>query len=100
MTELFCKDCESVVAPGTATPGSIWIELVLWMCFLVPGLIYSLWRINRRREVCATCGSANLVPRDSPVAVRIVGPVPLEPRRSNAASVELGRKIGRMFARK
>jgi hypothetical protein len=44
------------------------IELVLWLCFAVPGLVYSLWRINSRHQACSACGSRALVPTTSPVA--------------------------------
>jgi hypothetical protein len=65
----FCTDCGHQAAPSTDTPGSILIELVLWLCFIVPGLIYSLWRHNKRRPVCAMCGGAHLIPAKSPKAI-------------------------------
>lgn len=67
-----CRDCGSMGKPKSDTPGSILIEIVLWICFIVPGLIYSLWRLSRRRKVCAVCGSANIVPVDSPVGQDLV----------------------------
>ncbi len=48
------------------TSGSIAIEIVLWLAFLIPGLIYSIWRLTTRRDACAACGSAELVPENSP----------------------------------
>lgn len=65
---MFCKSCGHEGEPSTHTPGSIWIELVLWLPWMVPGLIYSLWRLNRRRKVCASCESADIIPWDSPMA--------------------------------
>jgi len=65
---MYCKDCGTIAAPATDTPGSILIELVLWLCFIIPGLIYSLWRHNKRHDVCAKCGGAHLIPPDSPLA--------------------------------
>ncbi len=65
---VFCKACGSTAAPATRTRGVFLIEVVLWLCFLVPGLIYSLWRLSTRASVCAHCGSAEVVPADSPVA--------------------------------
>lgn len=67
--DMYCDRCGAVGAPKTDTPGSIWIEVVLWLCFVVPGLIYSIWRLNKRHRVCATCGSPELIPADSPKAV-------------------------------
>lgn len=62
-----CPACGWSGVPKKETPGSIFIELVLWLAFLVPGLVYSLWRMSARREVCAECRTAPLVPATSPV---------------------------------
>lgn len=64
----YCRNCGSIAKPRKHTPGSFLIEIVLWCCFLVPGVIYSLWRLSARREVCAKCGAGNLIPPDSPNA--------------------------------
>lgn len=66
---MYCKACGNNGPTTAKTPGSLWIELVLWLCFIVPGLIYSLWRLSARKQVCASCGSPDLVPPDSPVAI-------------------------------
>lgn len=47
------------------TPGSFLIEVILWVAFCVPGLIYSVWRITSAKQVCASC-KGELVPLDSP----------------------------------
>lgn len=60
-----CKSCGTVAIPKKNTKGSIAIELTLWLFFLVPGLIYSLWRLSNRYEVCPNCGSEEIVPLDS-----------------------------------
>lgn len=64
----FCTQCGHIARPGTETPGSIWIEAILWLAFIVPGLIYSVWRHNKRHAACPKCGSAALIPADSPKA--------------------------------
>ena len=70
-----CKDCGTVVAkPARVTKGSFLIEVILWLCFLVPGLIYSLWRLSTRKDACRACHSTNLVPTDSPMGRQITGP--------------------------
>lgn len=68
MAKRFCTTCGSIGEPKSHTPGKLWVEVVLWLCLLVPGLLYSLWRLNGRRKVCAHCGAQTLVPVDSPVA--------------------------------
>jgi hypothetical protein len=68
-----CTTCGHHGKPAKRTPGSFLIEVVLWLCFLVPGLIYSLWRLSARHEVCAGCGARTLVPANSPVGQRVLG---------------------------
>lgn len=96
-----CKQCGTVAESKTETPGSILIELILWLCFLIPGLIYSLWRHSRRHEVCRACGSADIVPIDSPIGKQLTAHLPPEPiYRGSPKAEQFGRKIGRMFAKK
>lgn len=64
----YCTTCGHKGRGVTRTRGSLLIEIVLWLCFIVPGLIYSLWRHASKHKVCASCGSAMLVPPDSPIA--------------------------------
>lgn len=61
-----CRACGHVGKAKLHTPGHILLELVLWLMLIVPGLIYSVWRMSARREVCASCGSTDLVPATSP----------------------------------
>jgi hypothetical protein len=65
--QMICSLCGSVGKPKTKTKGSIVIEIVLWLCVLVPGLIYSLWRLTTRHLACPACGAPNMIPLDSPV---------------------------------
>lgn len=67
-----CKQCGHYGEPERETKGSFWIEVVLWLCFLVPGLIYSIWRINSRHDVCAKCGSSDLIPADTPLGRKLM----------------------------
>jgi hypothetical protein len=64
--QLICSACGTVGKPKTETRGSIFIEIILWLCFLVPGLIYTIWRLTTRRPVCRACGGAQLLPLDTP----------------------------------
>jgi len=68
---LFCTTCGSQSPTKAVTRGSIWIELILWLCLIVPGLIYSIWRMTNRVSVCAACGATTVVPVDSPVALKM-----------------------------
>lgn len=64
---LICKQCGSTDEPETVTPGSLLIEIILWLLFLPAGIIYSLWRHCARHEACTVCGSRNLIPLASPI---------------------------------
>lgn len=66
---LYCTQCGTQGKPERSTPGSLLIEIVLWLCFLIPGIIYSLWRLNRRHDVCPACGSTSLIPPNTPRAL-------------------------------
>ena len=66
-----CTKCGSVDKTKSFTPGSILLEIVAWCLLIVPGVLYSFWRLSARKRVCAVCGSAELVPADSPVGRRI-----------------------------
>lgn len=65
----FCPHCGSIGAPHRETRGSFAVELVLWLCFIVPGLLYSVWRVSNRYDICSTCGQSGLLPPDSPRAL-------------------------------
>lgn len=64
-----CMTCGSDGPTKQLTRGSIWIEIVLWLAFIVPGLIYSVWRMTTRKQVCGTCTSETVIPLDSPSAI-------------------------------
>jgi len=67
-TRQHCMTCGSEGDPVAKTKGSLLIEIVLWLCLIVPGLIYSVWRLTSRHSACSVCGATNLVPCDTPAA--------------------------------
>lgn len=69
---LVCTSCGHSGPARIRTRGSIWIEVVLWLCLIVPGLVYSIWRLTTRGNACAMCGAATLVPAQSPVGRKIL----------------------------
>ena len=72
MAGMLCTNCLFRGYPKTVTPGSIIIELFLWFCFLLPGLIYSLWRLSARHKACPSCGARNMIPANSPAARKLL----------------------------
>lgn len=71
--DLYCPNCGTVGRPRTRVKGSFWIEVVLWLFLLLPGLLYSIWRLTSKEWVCPSCGAPNMIPADSPKARAALG---------------------------
>jgi hypothetical protein len=82
--EMVCKDCGVTEEITKTAPGSLLIEIILWCCFLVPGLIYSIWRSSSRRYQCPKRSSLNVIPVDSPMAKQIAKTI--EPNSAPSSS--------------
>ena len=67
-----CQACGTVGIPVRKTRGSLAIEIILWLLFIVPGLIYSLWRSSTRYETCPACGSTGVIPMNTPTGAALV----------------------------
>lgn len=64
-----CTSCGSQVSrQKTLTKGSVVIEIILWLMIILPGLLYSVWRLTSRQKVCPQCLKPTLIPIDSPMA--------------------------------
>lgn len=69
---LVCTQCGHVGIPTQSTRGNGLIELVLWLTFIVPGIIYSIWRRSSPPQTCPKCKAQALIPVDSPRAKKIL----------------------------
>jgi len=78
---LFCTHCGYKGKPKTITKGSFFIEILLWVCFIVPGLCYSIWRVTSRHKACPSCGAPHMIPLDSPKAQQILDLKPRVPEQ-------------------
>lgn len=67
-----CLTCHSIGTPRKITKGSLIIEIFLWLLLILPGAIYSVWRLASKYEACPTCGATNCVPLGTPAAQRIL----------------------------
>lgn len=70
--ELICSSCGHRGKAKTITRGSFLVEIILWLLFLIPGLLYSIWRLSSRHKACWSCGSQTLIPANSPVGKKII----------------------------
>lgn len=75
--DVVCGSCGTRGTPKTVTKGSFLLELFLFLCFFIPGLLYAIWRSTTKHKACRTCGSPNLVPADSPIGREIIQKYPV-----------------------
>ena len=69
-----CTMCGTVGDPVVHTPGVFWLELALWVALLLPGVLYSAWRITARGLACPKCQHIGvMIPVQSPVGRELVG---------------------------
>lgn len=106
MSDWVCTSCGYVGTPGTVTKGSAVLEVFLWLCFLVPGIIYTVWRLMSRQDGCPRCGQATLVPVYSPLGQKFVrGNNPeqvaaiVSSARRKARAQGIGKALGRAVCR-
>lgn len=50
--ELLCTNCGYLGQPSKVMKGSAASELILWLLFIFPGLLYSMWRVYSKYEAC------------------------------------------------
>ena len=71
-SEMLCVECENASRITSKARGSFSIELILWLFLIVPGIIYSVWRLAKKVYTCPCCGSNNMIPFNSPKAQKIL----------------------------
>jgi len=69
-----CPNCRSIVNPVRVTPGSTFLEVLLWLCFLLPGILYTAYCQANKRRVCPVCGAQNPVPLTTPAGQALAQP--------------------------
>jgi len=60
----YCTQCHTHTNKAKMK-GSGWIEVVLYLFYILPGVIYSIWRRSGKPNGCPTCGHAALIPAGS-----------------------------------
>jgi len=67
-----CTHCGYTGVAKRRNQGSFVIELTLWLFFIVPGILYTLWRSSKRLIICPMCETTNsLIPANSPLALEV-----------------------------
>jgi len=68
-----CIRCGFHGQPMKVTKGSFGVELLLWLFFCLPGLIYSIWRLTSRYDACPSClAPSSMIPANSPEGQRLL----------------------------
>jgi len=92
--ERICPNCGYKGKQKLYTKGTIALEIVLWLFFLLPGLIYSIWRLSSRYRGCPKCGAPNMLPLDSPLGQKLIhgfypAPQPAESDQPSEPEIDL-----------
>lgn len=69
---LICTSCGHVGSPKTAVKGNLAIEIILWFFFIIPGLIYTIWRQGSYYKACPICKKDTLIPVETPNGKRLL----------------------------
>jgi hypothetical protein len=56
-----CMECGCQRDPIKVKRGLLVIEIFLWLLYILPGVIYSIWRRVRTQEVCPNCLNPSVV---------------------------------------
>lgn len=97
---MICTRCGHMGEPRSETPGRLIIEIVLWLSFILPGFIYSMWRGHARHDVCRACGSREIVPTDTPIGRRLLNETGQKlppPRPPSSDAIAIGRFFGELL---
>jgi hypothetical protein len=74
LQQRICIQCHQMGKPEY--PGSGWIELILYLFYFVPGLLYSIWRRSKGSVICPYCKTPTMILVHSPAGQAIVARVP------------------------
>jgi len=67
-----CMECGCQRDPVNAKRGLLIIELLMWLLYILPGVIYSIWRRVRKQQVCPNCGNPSVVLTSSSRAMGVM----------------------------
>lgn len=68
---MICTTCGYVRNNEGSIKGNILIELILWCMFLLPGIIYSIYRSSSKQKVCPQCKNPTMIPVTSPIGEKL-----------------------------
>lgn len=60
-----CSRCSYVGKPVLIKEGNVFLEIMLWLLFVIPGLFYTAWRQSCRYYGCPLCRAQKMAPVNS-----------------------------------
>jgi hypothetical protein len=62
--KIICPSCHYVGESKSIAKGSRKIEITLWCCFILPGMLYTMWRQSNdgQYQGCPQCHASNVRP--------------------------------------
>ena len=66
-SEIICKNCGEVSNAIIKTKGSIIIEIFLYLFYIIPGVLYTLYRVTNKYPICQHCESKEIILRNKRV---------------------------------
>lgn len=70
---LFCQDCELAGVGASSKRGSVLITILLLCFFLIPGIVYMIYRNHTKGTQCEHCHSKNVIPITSAKVKKVLG---------------------------
>ncbi|MDH5458753.1 MAG: hypothetical protein OEY26_08570 [Nitrospinota bacterium] len=67
-----CMECGCQRDPINANRGLLVIEIFMWLLYILPGVIYSIWRRVRKQQVCPNCRNPSVVLTSSSRAMGVM----------------------------
>lgn len=72
----YCKNCGFVGWPKRYAPGSLFLEIILFLCAVFPWIIYRCIRSTKKYYGCPRCGAPHMIPAETGIAHRLgVAPI-------------------------
>lgn len=78
--DYICRACGHRGVPESGKGGSAWILLILLMLYIIPGVIYWLWRRGTGYKSCPACGSKEVIPVSTPMGQKLAQEFHAAPR--------------------
>lgn len=67
-----CKNCGYVGSQIKHVKGSFIIEIGLWFLMILPGFLYTIWRLASTAMVCPECKEDTMIKASSPIGQQII----------------------------